>query len=239
LTLLLVDVLVSFMSAASTAAAPTSRPDPSQVRPAAGADAPSRAVRLLGLVRKLIDYGKELASTLQQRIPATNLHLITGRFGTVDIALILSLITRGLHRAAALEARLVARAVRRETPRSAAAGIPSDRQPRAAQPAAQQTNEADPRLAHMPTPNDIAAQVRRRPVGAVIADICRDLGITPSHPLWRELCEAINQNGGNVATLLKHTLRRIFAPPAPLDVAPPAHSAPWPPSAVAFGTGPP
>jgi hypothetical protein len=41
--------------------------------------------------------------------------------------------------------------------------------------------------------------VRRRPVGAVIADICRDLGILPSHPLWRELSEAIIRLGGSLA----------------------------------------
>jgi hypothetical protein len=39
----------------------------------------------------------------------------------------------------------------------------------------------------MPTAEQIAAEVRRRPIGAVIADICRDLRILPSHPLWRDI----------------------------------------------------
>ena len=62
-----------------------------------------------------------------------------------------------------------------------------------------------PILARLPTPEDIAAQVRRRPVGAVIADIFRDFGIVPSNPLWRELSLAIIENGGNLATLFKDT----------------------------------
>ena len=80
------------MSAAATTPEPTTPP--------------SRSARLLSLVRKLIDYGKELAGTLRQCAPA-DLRLDAFRFGTSDLALILARITRGLHRATALEARLV------------------------------------------------------------------------------------------------------------------------------------
>ena len=55
----------------------------------------------------------------------------------------------------------------------------------------------------LPTPEQIAAEVRRRPIGAVIADICRDLGIMPNHPLWRELRDAIIRYGGSLARLVK------------------------------------
>jgi hypothetical protein len=44
--------------------------------------------------------------------------------------------------------------------------------------------------------------VRRRPVGAVIVDICRDLGIRPGdcdRPFWDELCHAIIAYGGRLA----------------------------------------
>jgi hypothetical protein len=64
------------MSAPTTAAVPTNRPDPHQDRPATGADAPSRTGRLLGLVRALIDYGRQLAGTLQLRIPMHRGHLL-------------------------------------------------------------------------------------------------------------------------------------------------------------------
>ena len=55
------------------------------------------------------------------------------------------------------------------------------------QATAPSADETNTRLTHLPTPEQIAATVRRQPIGAVFADICRDLGIPPSHPLWREL----------------------------------------------------
>ena len=74
------------MSAAASTATPTTEP--------------SRSGRLLDLLRRLIDYGRELATTLHQRAAA----------------------------------------------------------------------EAEARPAGLPTPGQIAAQVRRQPIGAVIAD---------------------------------------------------------------------
>ena len=63
----------------------------------------------------------------------------------------------------------------------------------------------DPRLARLPTEEEIAAEVRRRPVGAVIADICRDLGIAPGQldrAFWDELSRAIAIYGGSLAGFL-------------------------------------
>ena len=63
----------------------------------------------------------------------------------------------------------------------------------------------DPRLARLPTEAEIAAEVRRRPVGAVIVDICRDLGIRPGdcdRPFWDDLCHAIIAYGGSLAGFL-------------------------------------
>jgi hypothetical protein len=226
------------MSAPPTADQPN-RPDPHQGRPAAGADAPSRTTRLLGLVRTLIDYGRQLAATLQQRTSATNLTDVTRHFGTIDIAEILARIARGLLRAAALETRLTSHLARQQDA-PAAPSAPSRRQPRAARSVDRSASPTDTSRAHLPTPEEIAAEVRRRPVGAVIADICRDLGIVPSNPLWRELSLAIIENGGNLATLFKDTWKRISVwllnPPAAVR---PAGSAPDLPSAVTPGTGPP
>ena len=59
-------------------------------------------------------------------------------------------------------------------------------QPRAAPQMHPSAVAAEPRIVRLPTPAEITAdQVRRRPIGAVLADICRDLGITTDHPLWR------------------------------------------------------
>ena len=80
--------------------APTPEPDP----PRAAADMPSRLGRVLNLVRKLIDYGKQLAATVQQRAATPGFAFLVRPFGTADIAVILARITRGLRRAAMLEA---------------------------------------------------------------------------------------------------------------------------------------
>ena len=230
---------VPFMCAPPTAAGPTNCPDPHQDRPATGAAAPSRTGRLLNLARALIDYGRQLAGTLQQRTSATNLADVTRNFGTIDIGEILARINRGLLRAAALETRLASR-LAREPIAPAAPSAPSPRQPRAARPVDRGASTADPRPTRLPTPEDIAAEVRRRPIGAVIADICRDLGIMPSNPLWRELPLAIIGNGGNLATLVKDILNRVF--PFPINQPATVHpGGPTPhlPFAGTPGTGPP
>jgi hypothetical protein len=224
------------MSAPPAAAGPSNSPDPHQDRPATGADAPSRTGRLLTLVRTLVAYGRHMAAALQQRTSATDLADITRHFGIVDIGEILARITRGLLRAAALETRLVSHPIREPATLTA----PSPRQPRAAQPEDVSAGAGEPRLARLPTPGDIAAEIRRRPAGAVLADICRDLGIVPSNPLWREISAAIISYGGNLATLLGDIFDRhgllLTRPPA---AAQPAGPAPILPSTVRPGTGPP
>src|SRR5271165_1561208 len=135
---------------------------------------PSRTGRLLDLVRRLIDYGKELAASLHQRA-ATDPRSVVRLFGTADLALILLRITRGLLRANALETRLVQTAARLDagpTPRSA----PAQHKPRSARLAVSRPEDPDAPL-ELPTEAEIAAWVRCRPIGAVVADICRDLGI--------------------------------------------------------------
>jgi hypothetical protein len=227
------------MSAPPAAAGPPNHPDPHQDRPATGADAPNRTGRLLTLVRTLIAYGRHLAAALQQRTSATDLADITRPFRIDDIGAILASITRGLLRAAALEARLVSHPIR-EPATLATLTAPSPRQPRAAQPEDESAGAAEPRIARLLTPGDIAAEIRGRRVGTVLADICRDLGIVASHPLWRELSRAIISNGGNLVTLFKDIADRfglsLTRPPA---AAQPAGSAPILPSTVRPGTGPP
>jgi hypothetical protein len=227
------------MAAPPTAAVPADRPDPHQDRPATGTDTPTSTGRLLRLVRALIDYGRQLATTLQQRTAATNLTDITRNFGTIDIAEILARIIRGLLRAAALEARLDHPLPPRHAA-PAAISAASHRQPRTAPQADPSAGAAEPRIVRLPTPAEIAAQVRRRPIGAVLADICRDLGITTAHPLWRELALTIIVNDGSLASLTKDIFKRLSVwlidPPA---TEYPAEPPPHPPAAFARATGPP
>ena len=179
---------------------------------------PSRSGRLLSLVRKLIDYGKELTANLRQgAVPSGMTNL--ARFGTSDLSLILARIAQGLLRAGLLQEKIALTADRldaepqpkpAQSPRAprtlpCAAQTPSPQRAQTQQPA-----DADPRLASLPTPDQIAAKVRRQTIGAILADICRDLGIAPSHPLWKELRSAIKAYGGNYIRLVADWLNQAF-----------------------------
>ncbi len=196
------------------AAAETTAPDPQQDPASSGGATLSRVGRALSLVRKLIDYGKRLAGTLQQpTVAATDVFDASMNFGAADLAAIVARIARALHLAGALEDRLISLAAQPE--RASRGNLPAVRQPCAAPPAehaappvAPSDDGAQSNLDGLPAAEDIAAQMRRRPIGAVIADICRDLGINPGHPLWRELSWVILDNGGNVSGLLKHVFRQ-------------------------------
>ena len=209
---------------------------------------PIRIGRVLGVLRRLIDYGKQLATTVQQRAAAPGFTLFARPFGTADVAVILARITAGLRRAAALEARLCERAARGRDLTPTPARMPAPHQPRpprqVAPPDSQPATPAEnPRLARLPTEQEIAAEVRRRPVGAVIVDICRDLGIAPGdcdRAFWDELRHAIIAYGGSVAAFLDTLGKRLFACVCG-DHADPAHPA-WPtapPGLSPVATGPP
>jgi hypothetical protein len=193
------------------------------------------AANLLDLVRKLIDYGRDLAATLHQRAAADPYFACT-LFGTVDLAQILARITRGLQLAGMLESRLIRRAARPPAAPTTAAATRSA--PRATRPAAQRT---EPEPAGLPTAEEMAARFRRQPIGAAIADICRDLGIMPNHPLWPELSELIIRYGGNLGTLYLDTIRRVFpvSTAALAGITRAATPPPLRPSPGPAGTGPP
>ncbi len=192
-----------------------------------------------------MDYGFELVCTLQRRGAANDVSVsaMTRPFGTRNFALILARITRGLRLAGALEERLMRRPVAEE---KKPASTPSPRQPRPARPAAarpaarRHLEDPDPRLALLPTSEQIAADIRRRPVGAVIADICRDLGILPGHKLWRELSLAIIDHGGSLVRLSEDIFKRLRLARAILqDDLDRASPAPGPQFSPVGGTGPP
>jgi hypothetical protein len=189
---------------------------------------PSRSSRLLGVVRQLIYYGRQLVTTLRDN---------PRRFGAGEIALILQRVTRGLLRAEALEARVIRDAARLD----AWPVLPPTSSHRASSPAgtaaARPAKATQTHIAGLPTEKEIAAEVRRRPIGAVIADICRDLGITPYHPLWTDLSAAILRHGGNLPRLW----REIYAlfRPRPTADRPLTLPAPALPSLAPAATGPP
>jgi hypothetical protein len=230
------------MGISLTPADDTNRPDPPPDRPVASA--PNRTGQLIDLLRKLMEYGANLAIAFRQHAAGNDLlPRFNHRFGTKDIALILARITRGLLLASVLEARLIARIDRKErveperpTPSAARS------KPRTGRRTPPHVWEPDPRIAGMPTPEEIAAEVRRRPVGAVLVDICLDLGIMPADPLWRELQRAIMYNGGCIARFLKTSwkLASAWLDDLPPEIRNARLIPPYPgPAAAALGTGPP
>ena len=205
------------MSAATSSPPPTDKPTPSG--------------RLLRLVRKLIDYGKQLGAALTQR--TADLASVTRDFGTKDIALILARIRCGLERANLLEARIIDEAAQLDARAACPAAVAPRAPPAAPRPPAPPKQQPDPRLARLPTSEEIADEVRHRPIGAVLADICRDLGIVPSHPLWLELMVLVPEHGGNFPALFEDIWDRVLPLPG---IGPPGAS---PPSLAPAATGPP
>ena len=206
-----------------------------QHRPAAGSDIVSRSTRVLWVLRALMDYGWDLVSAVQKRTGAFALGQITCNFGTIDIARIVARIAHGLRLAAALEERLLERIAHPPAPRAA-----SVQRARAVPLEKPNAGEAEATAFHLLTDAEIAAQVRRRPIGAVLADICRYLGIVPADPLWPDITFAVLENGSSIIDLVMNTLRRMtqgaIAASPDLDFGPLPFAARY---RVVSGAGPP
>ncbi len=197
------------MTAPANTAEPTHKPAPHQ-GPEQTPVAPTRTLLLLGLVRRLITYGKELTATLQRR-PSTETIIKAGlNFGIVNVAVILARISRALQLARALETRLEARAARPEPARPAAAPS-SPRKPREPRSASPQ-QDPKPALPTLPTAEQIAAHLRHRPVHAVLAEICGNLGLMPDNPLWADVQDAILEFRGSGMGLFKAYFARTRTP---------------------------
>jgi hypothetical protein len=68
----------------------------------------------------------------------------------------------------------------------------------------------DPEL-FMPTPEQLEAQVRRRPLGGTLVDICLDLAVVPGFctgSFWNTLFDSIRLHGGSIAVLMQEKVRR-------------------------------
>ena len=200
-----------FMQACAT----TFEPNPTDPQPdRAQAGLPPRIARLFGLVRKLIEYGLELAGAVRQQIAAPAQGRLALVFGTVNTGLILARILLGLRRASALQVRLQQHA-------AAGADLPPAFSGEPAQGSRHGTPSAGGRIrrptdefafAGMPTTAQLAEEISRRPIGAVLADLCRDFGIVPGYvddELWKEVSFAIVEFGGSLGGLVDDLFRRV------------------------------
>ena len=158
--------------------------------------------RVLVLVRALIVFGQQLLEALRQPDPDPS--LMTG-FGPLTLASIVARVMRGLQIAAALHERLLQPRRKRDAA-AVHAPVVRERKPREAGGRTTRMCDDD----RMPTAEEIAVMLRQRPLGAVLADICRDLGIGLDFPLWRELSDAIIETGGDIVKLSMESIERQF-----------------------------
>ena len=196
---------------------------------------PAGIAALLHTVRIMLGFGRHLLATAKDRSASSDFNAIAVCFGTGRLGAILAHLQRGLLRAAALERVLLARAARGRdigwvVPRERAAAVPASSSAGPADPPAEQAVAAavarkgavrasrqagwnDPEL-FMPTLAELEAQVRRRPIGRTLVDICLDLAVVPGFctgPFWNTLFDSIRLQGGSVAVLMQEKVRRAKA----------------------------
>jgi len=201
------------MSAVLTGPKPTQQPDPDRAD-----ERMSPTVRFAGFLRRIINCGKQLVIAVRLRAHRPDFPRFARPFGTTYLPHILRRIHAAIHRAIMLEERALQQAGVRlpphthdrapspdKTPDKTRAAAPSDNAPSAPLASKRTVRPArpagDPHYADWPSAKQLAAELRRRPIAAVLVDICRDLGITPHHPLWEEMSRVIAAHGGSVEAL--------------------------------------
>jgi len=157
---------------------------------------------LLGLVRRILDYGRDLVAALQQQNAPTPSPRVAWAFGTIDLSVIIARLLLGLRIAEALETRLIRRTPTQEMPR--VTRVRPLAKPRAAKPKPAEQPDNDLTL---PSAEAIAARIKGRSAGAVIVEICRELGINAMHPMWREIQDAIFVYRGSMARMMTAWMR--------------------------------
>ena len=203
-----------------------SPPDPAPDRVAAAL--PNNIAVLLHAARILLGYGRHLIETVRHRAAAPNFNAIAACFGTGNLSTILAHLNRGLLRAIALERVLLARAatgqdfdcVERRAHAPETQPVPAESQ--AEQPVAEPTAHTrgrqksrpagwnDPEL-FMPTLEELERQIRRRPIGRTILDICLDLALVPGFctgDFWNEVFDIMHAFGGSVGKLMQQKTER-------------------------------
>jgi hypothetical protein len=194
-----------------TRAAPTPKPP----RPI-----PGRIGAVLAVIQTLIAHARHFATIATARAAAPEFAPAAAIFGTYDVPPLLLRMHRGLLRALALQRYLLARAARgrnlrfiwppyldlqphhRPPARPAPAKRPAPTSPRRKDPAL--LGPGDPRASYLPTPEELDAEVRRRPVGRTITYICLDLGIAPclcDGDFWDKIDKILRRYGGSLNRL--------------------------------------
>jgi hypothetical protein len=188
---------------------------------------PERTAALFRVVHVLLRYGRHLAETVKDRAVAPGFAHIAACFGTTSLPVILAHLHRGILRAVALERVLLARAASGRDLEFAAPRIRTTARPPASATADSKAPPA-PQIPALPpmrsllgcdhpadfdvlTLEQLEAQVRRRPLGRTIVDICLDLAVVPGFctgAFWNELFDLTRCYGGSIASMVQERWRR-------------------------------
>ena len=186
---------------------------PTAPTPASSRPIPGRIGGVLKILHAFIAHARQFAATVTARAAAPEFAPAAAVFGTYDLPVLLLRMQRGLLRALALQRYLLARAARGHNLRfiwpryvdlqphhrpPAPARRPAPRGPRRKEPAL--LGPDDPAESYLPTPEELDAEVRRRPIGRTITYICMDLGIVPTlcePEFWIKVEQIFRRYGGN------------------------------------------
>ncbi len=202
----------------------TAPPTPASAKPR---PIPGRIGAVLRVLATLITHARHFAATVATRVNAPEFATAAVLFGTYDLPTIRLRVQRGMLRALALQEYLLARAARgcnlrfawpppveiqphhRPPAKPARAKPSAPRRPRRPEPA--MLDESDPRAFRIPSPEELAAEVRRRPVGRTMTYICMDLGLAPGlcdGDFWCHVEKIFRHYGGSITRLYKVRERR-------------------------------
>ncbi len=196
-----------------TPAAPTPNPP----RPI-----PGRIGGVLAVIQALIAHARYFAATVTARSAAPEFAPVAAILGTYDLPIILLRVQRGILRALALQRYLLARAAKgrnlrfswppyvdlqphhRPPAKPAPAKQSAPTRPRCPEPVLLGLD--DPASLRLPTPEELDAEVRRRPIGRTMTYICIDLGIVPylsDGLFWDKVDKAMRYYGGSLTPLYR------------------------------------
>jgi hypothetical protein len=204
-----------------TRAAPTS-PASKEPRPI-----PGRIGAVLHVLAVLIGHARHFAATAVARAAVPEFATAAAVFGTSNLPTILHRMQRGMLRALALRDYLLSRAARGRNLRFAwpqrVELLPHHRPPagparrpqaaplRPRRPEPALLDSDNPDALRLPTADELAAEVRRRPVGRTMTYICLDLGIVPGlceGEFWNRVEKTLRRYGGSLGPMYRVRGRR-------------------------------
>ena len=186
---------------------------------------PACIAAILSVVRVLLGYGKHLDEALPELTDHSGFRAIAIGFGTHDLRRILAHVQRGILRAMMLQQYLLSRAAQGRDIEPTERPAPAEakdiealqiklRPPAEPRTRTKKTNPDDPLHFCMPTLKELESQVRRRSIGRTIAEICMDLGVTPSTcegAFWNEFYLTLVDFGGKFQEFFEVRERREAA----------------------------